>query len=87
MTKSNLRARPIFHRVKDSIDAHLTVVFAALAIGRHLQELSGLPLKRLLTDLKGLRGSRVLINGDEMTFDALVPAEFEAVIGVLKKGH
>ena len=87
MTKSDLRARPIFHREKDSIDAHLTVVFAALAIGRHLQELSGLPLKRLITDLKGLRGSRVLINGGEMTFDALVPAEFEAVIGVLKKGH
>jgi predicted secreted protein len=87
MTKSDLRARPIFHREKDSIDAHLTVVFTALAIGRHLQELTGLPLKRLITDLKGLRGSRVLINGDEMSFDALVPAEFEAVIGVLKKGH
>lgn len=87
MTKSDLRARPIFHREKDSIDAHLTVVFTALAIGRHLQELTGLPLKRLITDLKGLRGSRVLINGGEMSFDALVPAELEAVIGVLKKGH
>ncbi|WP_054820523.1 hypothetical protein [Arthrobacter sp. JCM 19049] len=43
MTKSDLRARPIFHREKDSIDAHLTVVFAALATGRHLQEISGLP--------------------------------------------
>lgn len=41
MTKSDLRARPIFHRQKDSIDANLTVVFAALAIGRHLQELTG----------------------------------------------
>jgi hypothetical protein len=32
MTKSHLAARPVFHRLRDSIDAHLTVVFAALAI-------------------------------------------------------
>lgn len=39
MTKSDLSARPVFHRDEDAIDAHLTVVFAALAIGRHLQAL------------------------------------------------
>ncbi len=37
MAKTDLRARPIFHRLKDSIEAHLTVVFAALAISRHLK--------------------------------------------------
>ena len=31
MTKSDLSARPVFHRDEDAIDAHLTVVFAALA--------------------------------------------------------
>jgi hypothetical protein len=35
MSKGDLRARPIFQRKKDSIDAHLTIVFAALA-GRPL---------------------------------------------------
>ncbi|MCJ7858964.1 hypothetical protein MUN33_09620 [Corynebacterium sp. LD5P10] len=33
MAKSDLRARPIFHTLKDSIDAHLTVVMSALAVG------------------------------------------------------
>jgi hypothetical protein len=33
MAKSNLAACPIFHRSKDSIQAHLTIVFAALAAG------------------------------------------------------
>ena len=87
MTKSDLRARPIFHREKDSIDAHLTVVFAALAIGRHLQELSGLPLKRLVNSLEALRASRVQINGDEITFDAHVPADLEQLVKVLKRGY
>ena len=87
MTKSDLRARPIFHREKDSIDAHLTVVFAALAIGRHLQELTGWPLKRLIKSLEALRASRVLINGEEMTFDAHVPADLESVVKTLLEGH
>ncbi len=34
MSKTDLRARPIFHHKKDSIEAHLTVVFAALAVTR-----------------------------------------------------
>ncbi|AEK36328.1 transposase for insertion sequence element [Corynebacterium variabile DSM 44702] len=34
MAKSDLRARPVFHTLRESIDAHLTVVMAALAVGR-----------------------------------------------------
>jgi transposase len=34
MAKSDLAARPIFHRIRDSIEAHLTIVFAALAVSR-----------------------------------------------------
>src|ERR1700722_16072371 len=40
MTKGDLRARPVFHHQREAIEAHLTVVFAALAVapspaGRH----------------------------------------------------
>lgn len=34
MSKSDLAGRPIFHRLEGSIRAHLTIVFAALAISR-----------------------------------------------------
>ena len=34
MSKSDLQARPIYHRKRDSIEAHLTIVFAALAVTR-----------------------------------------------------
>jgi hypothetical protein len=34
MAQSDLRARPIDHRTGDSIEAHLTIVFAALAVSR-----------------------------------------------------
>ncbi|XKF78890.1 transposase [Glutamicibacter arilaitensis] len=64
MTKSDLSACPVFHRHEDAIDAHLTVVFAALTIGRHLQEVTGMTLKRIITDLKGVRSAKIQVNGD-----------------------
>ena len=41
MSKSDLAARPIFHHTRDSIDAHLTIVFATLAITRIIEARSG----------------------------------------------
>jgi transposase len=31
MSKTDLRARPMFHHTRDAIEAHLTIVFTALA--------------------------------------------------------
>lgn len=87
MTKSVFRARPVFHRQRDSIDAHLSVAFAALAIGQYLQNLTGWPLKKLIKSLEGLRALRVLINGAEMTSDAHVSAVLEPVAKTLLKCH
>jgi len=47
MTKGDLRARPVFHHQREAIEAHLTVVFAALAVARHLQEVVLRPHPRL----------------------------------------
>src|SRR5699024_10979966 len=41
MVKSDLKARPVFHRVPDSIEAHLTIVFAALAVTREAERRTG----------------------------------------------
>jgi hypothetical protein len=37
MAKSDLQARPVYGRKRDSIDAHLTIVFAALAVSRWIE--------------------------------------------------
>ena len=44
MSKHDLRARPVFPHTRDAIEAHLTVVMAALAIARHLQEATGISI-------------------------------------------
>lgn len=63
MSKSDLKARPIFHRKRDSIEAHLTIVFAALAISRVVQARSGASIKKFRTTLAPLR-SAVLRTGE-----------------------
>ena len=42
MTKSDLAARPLFARTRDAIEAHLTIVFTALAVSRTVQNRTGL---------------------------------------------
>ena len=50
MSKSDLRARPIFHHTRESIEAHLTIVFAALAVARYLQDATGMSIKKIVRD-------------------------------------
>ena len=37
MSKTDLGARPIYHHKRDSIEAHLTIVMAALAVSHWLE--------------------------------------------------
>ena len=37
MSKTDLRARPMFHHTREAIEAHLTIVFTALAVAREAQ--------------------------------------------------
>ncbi len=48
MSKTDLAARPMFARTRDAIEAHLTIVFAALAVSRTVQNRTGLSLRRFL---------------------------------------
>jgi len=41
MCKCDFKARPIFHHKRDSIEAHLTIVLAALAIGKVIENKKG----------------------------------------------
>ena len=55
----------MFHRQRDAIEAHLTIVFAALAIARHLQDATGLSIKKIIRTLRPLQEITVRIAGHE----------------------
>ena len=55
MTKSDLQARPIYHRKRDSIEAHLTIVFAALAVSRWIEHATGWSIRRFVKTARRYR--------------------------------
>ena len=61
MSKTDLRARPIFHHTKDAIEAHLSIVFAALAISRRLQDQTGLSIKKIVRALRPIQQITITI--------------------------
>lgn len=63
MSKTDLRARPMFHHTRDAIEAHLTVVFTALAIARYLQAETGTSLRSLVRTLRPLQEITITIAG------------------------
>ena len=48
ITKSDLQARPIFHRLDETIQAHLVVVFAGLAISKFIEIKSKMSIHQAL---------------------------------------
>lgn len=48
LTKSDLEARPIFHRLDKTIKAHLVIVFAGLAIAKYIELRSNMSIHKAL---------------------------------------
>jgi hypothetical protein len=83
MSKTDLRARPMFHRTRDAIDAHLTIVFAALAVSREVQSRTGLAIRNVVRQLRPLRTATIAINGAVQAFPPAIPATQQAILDAM----
>jgi hypothetical protein len=55
ISKHDLQARPIYHHTRDSIEAHLTIVFAALAVSRWIETQTGWPIRKFVRTTRRYR--------------------------------
>jgi len=55
MAKSDLQARPVYHRTRDSIEAHLTIVLAALAVSRWIEARTGWSIRKFVRTARRYR--------------------------------
>jgi len=75
MSKSDLQARPIYHRKRDSIEAHLTIVFAALAVSRWIENQTGWSIRTFVRTARRYRtiqiqaGSHIITAADPLPDD------------------
>ena len=88
MSKHDLRARPVFHHTHDAIEAHLTVVMAALAVARYLQETTGISIKRIIRTLKPLQDVTINLNGHKITAQPQITPNAASILKSLQStGH
>ena len=55
MSKHDLQARPVYHHKRESIEAHFTIVFAAIAVGRLIEERTGWAIRRFVRTTRRYR--------------------------------
>ncbi len=89
MSKSDLRARPIFHHERESIDAHLTIVFTALAISRWLEAATGWSIRRIVKTLRRYRTIQIQLGKQTITAEDPLPPEIAEIINQTRaaEGH
>lgn len=85
MAKSDLAARPMFHRLRESIEP-LTIVFAALAVSREAQARTGLSIKKILQTLRPLRSATITLGGQQVTAPPHIPDDAQRMLEGLAKG-
>jgi len=83
MSKTDLAARPMFARKRDAIEAHLTIVFTALAVAREAQNRSGIAIRNLVRRLRVLRSATIAINGAVQTFPPAISPEQQTILNAL----
>ena len=71
MSKHDLQARPIYHHNRESIDAHLTIVFAALAVSHWIEHQTGWSIKKFVRTARRYR--TVTIQAGQQTLTAAEP--------------
>jgi len=71
MAKSDLQARPVYHRKRDSIEAHLTIVFAALAVSHWIEATTGWSIRKFVRTAHRYR--TITIQADQHTITAADP--------------
>jgi Transposase DDE domain len=73
MSKSDLRARPIYHHKRDSIEAHLTIVMAALAVSRLIERSTEWSIARFVKTLRRYHTVTIQAGDHTLTADDPLP--------------
>jgi hypothetical protein len=75
MSKHDLRARSIYHYKRASIDAHLTIVFAALAVTRFIEDRTGWSITRFVRTARRYRTVHIRVGKHPVTAEDPLPAD------------
>lgn len=80
----------MFHRTRNAIEAHLTIVITPLAVAHNIEARNGLAIANVIKQLRPLRSATNAINGTTETFPPQIPASQQKILdslGIPKPVH
>jgi hypothetical protein len=83
MAKSDLQARPIYHRKRDSIEAHLTIVFAALAVSRWIEAQTGWSIRKFVKTARRYRTIQIQAGQHTVTAADPLPDDLRQALSAI----
>jgi transposase len=86
MSKHDLRARPVYHHKRESIDAHLAVVFAALAISHRIEARTGWTIKKFVRTLRRYRTVKINTGSHTLAAEDPLPDDVRQALAAIHQG-
>jgi hypothetical protein len=83
MSKHDLKARPIYHHKRESIEAHLTIVLAALAVTRLIEDRTGWSIRRFVRTARRYRTVHIRAGQHILTAEDPLPADLHDAIALI----
>jgi transposase len=87
MPKSDLQARPICHRKRDSIEAHLTIVFAALAASRWIEARTGCSTRKFVKTARRYRTIEIQAGRQAITAADPLPEDLRQALDAISRDN
>ncbi len=85
MSKHDLQARPIYHHKRESIEAHLTIVLAALAVSRWLETKTGWSIKKFVRTARRYRVVEIQAGKHVVTAADPLPEDLRAALDAIHR--
>ncbi|MDR0416033.1 MAG: transposase, partial [Propionibacteriaceae bacterium] len=84
MSENDLMACPVCRHKRESIDAHIAIVFAALAVSRRIEAAAGWTVRRIVRTPGPHRTATVRVAGHTMDIEPDLPDDLQAVIDLTR---
>jgi hypothetical protein len=83
----DLAARPIYHHTRESIEAHLTIVFAALAVSRWIENTTGWSIRKFVTTTRRYRTITIQAGDHTITAADPIPDDLQTALNAIHGTH
>jgi Transposase DDE domain len=80
MSKHDLQARPIYHHLRESIEAHLSIVVAAMAVSHYIEHQTGWSIKKFVRTARRYRTVKIKAGRQTLTAADPLPNDLREAI-------